>query len=199
MHSRTSSPESGHGNGSRLSDHFLIAMPALDDPNFSRAVIYLCQHDQHGAMGLTINRRAEFSLGMVLEQVGMSAATPDIDTQPVLVGGPVMSERGFVLHQSDDRRWDSSLQVTPRLSVTTSRDILRAYAEGQPPTRQLFALGYAGWGAGQLERELLDNAWLTVPADHSLLFSTPIEQRWQAAVGLIGIDPQQLSGYSGRA
>ncbi len=183
----------------RLNDHFLIAMPALDDPNFSRAVIYLCQHDRHGAMGLTINRRAGFTLGRVLKQAGMTAATPEIDDQPMLIGGPVMTELGFVLHQTDQRRWDSSLQVTAQLSVTTSRDILRAYGEGQPPARQLFALGYAGWGAGQLERELLDNAWLTVPADHDILFDTPIEQRWQAAVGLIGIDPQQLSGYSGRA
>lgn len=183
----------------RLADHFLIAMPALQDPNFSRAVIYLCQHDHHGAMGLTINRRAEFDFGVVLEQVGMSGVAPETGRQAVLIGGPVMPERGFVLHQSDGRQWDSSLQVNAQIAVTTSRDILQACIEGQPPARQLFALGYAGWGAGQLERELLDNAWLTVPADHDILFDTPIEQRWQAALGLMGIDPLQLSGYSGRA
>ena len=188
-----------HSDDTSLVDHFLIAMPALDDPNFSRAVIYVCQHDDHGAMGLTINRRGDFDLSHVLEQVGQASASAQINNQPVLLGGPVMPERGFVLHQTDERRWDSSLQVTAQLAVTTSRDILHAFSDGQPPRRQLFALGYAGWGAGQLERELLDNAWLTVPADHAILFDTPIEQRWQAAAGLIGIDPLQLSGYSGHA
>lgn len=182
-----------------LTDQLLIAMPALDDPNFARAVAYVCQHDADGAMALVINRRAAFNLGDILTELKLDPATPDVAALPVLLGGPVSTERGFVLHSPDARTWDSSIQPAADLMVTTSRDVLAAIAQGQAPARCLFVLGYAGWGAGQLERELRDNAWLTVPAERSLLFDTPPDRRWQAATASIGIDPLHLSSYAGRA
>lgn len=182
-----------------LTDQLLIAMPALDDPNFTRTVAYVCQHDADGAMALVINRRAAFTLGDILTELNLDAAGPDVNDTPVLLGGPVSTERGFVLHSPDARTWDSSIQPAHDLMVTTSRDILTAIAQGQAPSRCLFVLGYAGWGAGQLERELRDNAWLTAPADRTLLFDTASDRRWHAATASIGIDPLHLSSYAGRA
>ncbi len=186
-------------NDGFLTDHFLIAMPSLVDPNFARTVIHVCQHGDEGAMGLVINRSAAFDLGHVLRELDLPVPGVPIDHTPILVGGPVHAERGFVLHENDGRDWESSLAVNDQLSVTTSRDILMAFSAGNPPPRHLFALGYAGWTAGQLEQELADNAWLTVPADRAVLFDVPIEQRWQAAAGLLGVNPIHLSGYAGRA
>lgn len=182
-----------------LTDHFLIAMPSMDDPNFARAVIYIGQHNAEGAMGLVINRPAGFALGDIFDELALKPATEAIAARPVLIGGPIQSERGFVLHAADERSWDSSVQVAPDLVLTTSRDILGAIAEDRAPERTLFALGYSGWGAGQLERELMANAWLTVPADRAVMFETAIETRWNAAIALVGIDASRLSGQFGHA
>ena len=182
-----------------LNDHFLIAMPALQDPNFTRAVAYVCQHNADGAMALVINRPADFRLGEIFDELQLKLASDDVASTQVLIGGPVQSERGFILHVPDERTWECSFDVASDMRLTTSRDILIAVAEGKPPPRMLFALGYAGWGPGQLERELLDNAWLTIPADRRIVFDLPAEERWQAAIGLVGIDFTQLSGLAGRA
>jgi putative transcriptional regulator len=184
---------------STLTGHFLIAMPALGDPNFARGVTFVCQHGQEGTMGLVVNRASEYSLGDVMAQMQMACEDEAVAAKQVLIGGPVQAERGFVLHQPDERQWDSSFRISDSLAVTTSRDILAAMAEGKGPARALVALGYAGWGAGQLEQELRDNAWLTVEADDRILFDTALEDRWQAAVALVGVDPNQLSDYAGHA
>lgn len=186
-------------NASTLTGHFLIAMPALGDPNFARGVTFICQHGEEGTMGLVVNRASEYRLGEVMAQMQMVCEDENVAAKPVLVGGPVMVERGFVLHEPDERRWDSSFRVSDTLAVTTSRDILAAMAESNGPARALVALGYAGWGAGQLEQELRDNAWLTVEANDRILFDTALENRWQAAVALVGVDPNQLSDYAGHA
>lgn len=182
-----------------LTDHFLIAMPGMDDPNFVRSVIYIGQHNAEGAMGLVINRTAGFALGDILDELQLKPISAEIASQPVLIGGPIQSERGFVLHGADGRSWDSSVQVATDLVLTTSRDILGAIAENRAPERTLFALGYSGWGAGQLERELMANAWLTVPADRAVMFETAIDQRWSAAIALVGIDASRLSDQIGHA
>ncbi|MGH8117538.1 MAG: YqgE/AlgH family protein, partial [Rhodanobacteraceae bacterium] len=179
--------------------HFMIAMPAMNDPNFERGITFICQHNEEGAMGLVVNRLSDFNLGDVLQQMHMPCERAEVAAVPVLVGGPVQPERGFVLHTSSGREWDSSYHVSDALSVTTSRDILAAMADGDGPKRALVTLGYAGWGAGQLEYELRENAWLTVQADDRILFDTALEQRWGAAVALVGIDPANLTSYSGRA
>lgn len=181
-----------------FANHFLIAMPGMHDPNFARGVTLLFQHNDDGAMGIMINRRSDFTLGEIFAQMHIANESTDLAAQPVLLGGPVQPERGFVVHD-DTREWGSSLRVHERLAVTTSRDILDAMARGKGPARALMALGYAGWGAGQLEAELAENAWLTVPADEAILFDTPIESRWQAAAGRIGVNMDRLTDYSGRA
>ncbi|MGH8155410.1 MAG: YqgE/AlgH family protein [Rhodanobacteraceae bacterium] len=191
----TSAPSYPHS----LAGHFLIAMPAMNDPNFERGITFICQHNEEGAMGLVVNRLSDFKLGDVLQQMHMPCERAEVAAVPVLVGGPVQPERGFVLHTSSGREWDSSYHVSDALSVTTSRDILAAMADGDGPKRALVTLGYAGWGAGQLEYELRENAWLTVQADDRILFDTALEQRWGAAVALVGIDPANLTSYSGRA
>jgi len=181
-----------------LTDQLLIAMPAMADPNFAHTVTYICEHGADGALGLVVNRPLGLTLGAVLEQLDLAVADGAVAEQIVYFGGPVLPERGFVLHDSGTR-WDSTLRVNERFSVTTSRDVLKAMAEGKGPRQALVALGYAGWGAGQLEAELADNAWLTVPADPRLVWDTPFEQRWDAAARAIGFDPAQLAVGSGRA
>ena len=181
-----------------LSNHLLIALPALADPNFARSVILVCQHDADGAMGVVINRLSEYSLGEVLAQMGIPADGEVLRARPVLAGGPVHAERGFVVHDGGDQ-WDSSLAIGGGLHLTTSRDILSAMAEGRGPDHSLVALGCAGWGAGQVEFEIGENSWLTVPADPGLLFDTPLEQRWQSAAAHLGVDIFTLTDYSGRA
>ncbi len=181
-----------------LANQLLIASPALDDPNFARGVALICQHDEDGAMGVVINRPSEYTLGEILAQMSLETRDEHLREQIVLSGGPVHPERGFVLHD-DARRWDSTLEVADGLYLTTSRDILEAIAGGTGPQRALLALGCAGWGAGQLEYELGENSWLTAPVDAELLFGLPLEQRWQAAGGLIGVDMSRLTDYSGHA
>ncbi|HEX7368919.1 MAG TPA: YqgE/AlgH family protein [Rhodanobacteraceae bacterium] len=182
-----------------LTGHFLIAMPGMGDPNFARGITFICQHSEEGAMGLVVNRLSDYKLGDVLQQMHMPCERAEVAATPVLTGGPVQPERGFVLHVFGARQWDSSYRVNDALSVTTSRDILAAMADGDGPQHALVTLGYAGWGAGQLEQELRDNAWLTVQADARILFDTPLDDRWRAAIALVGINPANLTSYSGRA
>lgn len=181
-----------------LTDHFLIAMPAMDDPNFLRSVTLVCQHDEDGAMGLVINHPAELTLGEVLAQMALEAPDAATAAQAVLGGGPVQGDRGFVLHD-DPREFASTLRLPGGLAVTTSRDVLEAVAAGEGPARLLVVLGYAGWSAGQLEAELAANSWLTVPADPAVIFDTPLPERWQAAARCLGVDPGHLADYAGHA
>ena len=182
-----------------LSNQLLIALPALSDPNFSRTVALICQHDEQGAMGVVVNRASEYTLGQVLSQMGIGSDDEALCARAVLHGGPVHQERGFVLHDGS-REWDSSLQVAEGLYLTTSRDILEAMAVGEGPGRAIVALGCAGWGAGQLEFELGENTWLTAPMDAQVLFDLPLERRWQTAAGRIGVDDMfRLADYSGHA
>ena len=186
-----------------LADHFLIAMPSLADPNFARGVTLICQHDENGAMGLMVNRLSEYTLGEVLRQMDISSDSPSLGRQAVLIGGPVQPDRGFVLHD-DPRDFGSTLRFgqsegRPGLAVSTSRDILQEMARGAGPAHTLIALGYAGWTAGQLEEELAQNAWLTVPADRAIVFDTPLERRWDAAARSLGVELSQLSDTIGHA
>lgn len=181
-----------------LANQLLIALPSLADPNFSRSVTVICQHDDDGAMGVVVNRASEYTLGDVLEQMDIACEDADLRGQIVLAGGPVHPERGFVLHDGE-REWDSSLAIADGLQITTSRDILEALARGEGPRHVAVALGCAGWGAGQLEHELVENSWITVPADAELLFGLPLDARWEAAAGRIGVDLVNITGYSGHA
>ncbi len=181
-----------------LADHFLIAMPSLADPHFIRGVTLICQHDEHGAMGLVVNHLSEYTLGEVLRQMSIPAGSPALERQPVLVGGPVQPDRGFVLHD-DPRDFGSTLRFGKGLAVSTSRDILEAMASGGGPANTLVTLGYAGWTAGQLEHELIQNSWLTVPADKAICFDTPLAERWQAAARSLGIDISHVSDLAGHA
>jgi putative transcriptional regulator len=181
-----------------LSNHFLIAMPALADPNFARGLTLLCQHNAEGAMGLLVNRPSDYTLGDVLAQMGIETADLALGQLPVLIGGPVHPDRGFVLHD-DPRDWSSTLRFGNGLAVTTSREILVAMAKGDGPKNVLVALGYSGWEAGQLEAELGENAWLTAPATESIVFHTPLEARWQAAAESLGVDLRLLSDSTGHA
>ncbi len=181
-----------------LTNQFLIAMPALADPNFARTVTYLCAHTDEGAMGIVINRPLELHLGDVFDHMEIENANPEVNGVPVLQGGPVQRERGFVLH-APAGKWDSVLKVSDEIGVATSRDILTAVAAGRGPERTLVALGYAGWDAGQLEREVLENAWLSGPSDTDIIFDVPYEQRWDRAARLLGVDPERLSGEAGHS
>lgn len=179
-------------------NHFLIAMPTLTDPNFARTVTFVCEHNEQGAMGLVVNRLMELRLGEVLAHMQIKPGVAGIGDQRVYEGGPVHQERGFVLH-TPEGHWESSLRVGDDLAVTTSRDVLAALAEGQGPENYLVALGFAGWDAGQLEQEVADNAWLTVPADREILYHTPVQERWHAAANPLGVDLDLVSGYVGHA
>lgn len=181
-----------------LANQLLIALPALADSNFARSVALICQHDADGAMGIVVNRASEYTLGEVLGQMGLEGGDETMRAQPVLAGGPVHPERGFVLHDGG-MQWDSTMAITEHLFLTTSRDILEAMARGEGPDNAIVALGCAGWGSGQLEHELTENDWLTAPADAELLFELPLDARWQAAAGRIGVDFAHLADYAGHA
>lgn len=183
---------------SPLSNHLLVALPSLHDPHFVRSVALVCQHDGDGAMGVVVNRPSEYTLGEVLQQMGIASDSDALQSQVVLAGGPVHPERGFVLHDGD-REWDSTLAVGGGLYLTTSRDVLEAMARGDGPVQAVVALGCAGWGAGQLEHELVEDSWLVVPARREVLFGLPLEQRWQAAAGSIGVDLVNYASHSGHA
>ncbi|MFN2309136.1 MAG: YqgE/AlgH family protein [Gammaproteobacteria bacterium] len=180
-----------------LSNHFLIAMPNLADPNFFHTVTYICEHDADGAMGIVINRPLDLHLTDILTHMDLQAG-PESAQLPVFQGGPVQTERGFVLHEPLGA-WEATLPVGGQIGVTASQDVLAAIAAGQGPRRVLIVLGYAGWGAGQLEREMAENAWLSGPASAEVLFDTPVEKRWAAAAALLGVDLNLLSGDTGHA
>ena len=182
-----------------LDQQLLIAMPGLDDPNFNQGVTLVCQHNADGALGITINRPSNFTVMDVLAQLGMNCRDPIIAQQPVLEGGPVHRERGFVLHECGDREWESSVMLSDEIQLTTSRDILQAIADGEGPKRFLLALGYAGWAAGQLEEELRESSWLLAPSDSAIIFDLPFEERWKQAFGRLGIDLHNLHCTGGHA
>lgn len=185
--------------GTDLTNHFLIAMPNLQDTNFFHTVTYICEHNEQGAMGIVINRPIGFELADILMQLDIGEEIkPEIAAQTVFQGGPVQTERGFVLHPSSDQ-WESTLQVTDDISVTTSKDVLAALAIGKGPATTFVALGYAGWGSGQLEDELGANSWLSGPADSDIIFNVPVDKRWHAAANLLGVDLNLLSTDAGHA
>nr|WP_051084100.1 YqgE/AlgH family protein [Gilvimarinus chinensis] len=182
-----------------LRNHFLIAMPGMTDPHFAHSVTYICEHSNEGAMGIVVNLPMDLTLKDIYEQLELST-NHDSAEHPALAGGPVSVERGFVLHPTNsEQSWQSTIQVSADISLTASRDILEAMAEGRGPENTLVALGYAGWETGQLEQEIIDNAWLTVPADQQILFHTPTEQRWAAAARNLGIDLNLISSVAGHA
>ena len=181
-----------------LQQQMLIAMPSMADPNFSRTVTLLCQHNEAGAIGITINRRSDFSLGELLRQLDIPCENQEISSMIVLEGGPVSPDRGFVLHTPIEG-FDSSIQLNKEIMVTTSRDVLSAIASGEGPQQFLVALGYAGWGDGQLESEMRQNAWLSVTADKGILFDSDLQNRWEKALGKLGINANDLSEVGGHA
>lgn len=180
-----------------LCDHFLIAMPSLADTSFAQSVTYICEHNDHGAMGIVINNPLPMMLGEIFKQMNLR----DLHHQgnnTVIAGGPMQVERGFVLHSSETQ-WHSTIKVSEDVSITASRDVIDAIAEGQGPKSYLVALGYAGWETGQLEAEIAANSWLTVPADKNIIFNTPFEQRWTVAALALGINVSLISNTAGHA
>ncbi|MCZ2103989.1 MAG: YqgE/AlgH family protein [Comamonadaceae bacterium] len=202
-----------------LTNHFLIAMPGLQDATFAHSVVYLCEHSERGALGLMINKQTDIDMQDLFERVELSLGRKDLTRQPVLRGGPVQTERGFVLHdvmrpqvlesahpvdtdvELDDppTPYASTLSIPGGLEMTSSRDVLEALAHGSGPRRVMVMLGYAAWVGGQLESELADNAWLTVGADPDVIFDTPIAERYDRALALLGVNAWTLSPDAGRA
>jgi putative transcriptional regulator len=216
-----------------LTHHFLIAMPGLEDALFEHSVVYVCEHNERGALGLIINKPSDLLLSGLFEKIALTLNRTDLSDAPVFLGGPVQTERGFVLHEpmgqggesvysstlvikgessetapeqdpidesESESEPDGEVNTSPaRLEMTTSKDVLEAMAEGAGPRKALVTLGYATWGKGQLESELAENAWLTVQADHSIIFDTPPEQRYARAMGLLGLDAGMLHGEAGHA
>ncbi len=206
-----------------LTHHFLIAMPGLHDENFSRSVVYLCEHSERGALGLVINKPSDLDMRGLFQKVDLPLTRPDLADQLVLQGGPVHTERGFVLHESmrpmapeaptaaqaapapveadiDDKGvYASTMAIPGGLEMTTSRDVLEALSSGAGPRKLLISLGYAAWGQGQLENEIAENSWLTVGADPEVIFDTPIEQRYERALALLGLQAWMLSPDAGHA
>jgi len=181
-----------------LKNHFLIAMPMLGDPNFNESVTYICQHDADGALGIVINKPSDITVGEICAQLHLEVSDGLITRQPALAGGPVEPERGFVLHRAE-REYESTLLIDAGIGLTVSRDVLEDIALGGGPENALLALGYAGWGAGQIESELAANAWLSATASFEILFETPYQDRWAAAAQLIGIDIRGISSDTGHA
>lgn len=185
-----------------LTNQFLIAMPGVKDGNFAGTVVYLCEHTERGALGLVINRPIEIDVRQLFEKVDLTLERDDLLTEPVYLGGPVQTERGFVLHEQLDEEgghYNSSLKIPGGLEMTTSRDVLEAMASGAGPKKVLITLGYSGWSAGQLEEEIARNGWLTVNAERAIIFDTPVEDRYDRALSLLGIDRGFLSAEAGHA
>lgn len=185
-----------------LTNQFLIAMPGMADGTFSGAVVYLCEHTEKGALGLVINKPIDIKLKNLFEKVDLPLDRADIADEPVYFGGPVQTERGFVLHERQgegESPYNSSLAIPGGLEMTTSKDVLEALANGAGPKKLLVTLGYSGWGAGQLEDEIGRNGWLTVDANPEIIFDTPPESRYERALALLGIDPRMLSPDAGHA
>lgn len=181
-----------------LTNHFLIAMPQMADPHFARSLTYIAEHNAQGALGIVVNRPTELSVGTLFERIDLPPPLPGLARQPVHFGGPVQTDRGFVLHRPAGH-WHATLKVTEAIALTSSRDILEAAGRSGEPADLLVALGYAGWTAGQLESELAQNAWLSVPADLSIVFGLPAEERLAAAMQLLGVNFASLSEVAGHA
>ncbi len=181
-----------------LTHHFLIAMPAMADTNFARTLTYIAEHNEGGALGVIVNRPIDMSLAALFERVDMALESERYAQQPVYFGGPVQTDRGFVLHRPTGD-WSATLKVNDEVGLTSSKDILQAMAAEGCELDVLVTLGYAGWDAGQLEQELADNAWLTTPADLSIVFDLPAEERFAAAMQLLGVDFANLSESAGHA
>lgn len=181
-----------------FTNQLLIAMPGMADSNFAASVTLVCEHNAEGALGIVINRPLGINLAGLFERLDVNEVASSISDDPVLDGGPVARERGFVLH-SGARQFDSTVRVAEDLNMTLSRDVLDAIAAGDGPERTLVALGYAGWEAGQLEAEMLENTWLSVPASPDLIFDVPFAERWRAAAGVLGIDISKLAPHAGHA
>lgn len=188
-----------------LTNHFLIAMPDMQDASFARSVVYICEHSERGALGLIINKPTDISMEGLFEKVDLPLGRTDLTGSPVFLGGPVQTERGFVLHErvqaeSDDEPAYASTMVIPGgLEMTTSKDVLEALASGAGPRRVLVTLGYSSWGEGQLESEMAENSWLTVDASTTVIFDTPVDARYDRALGLLGLEAWRLSPGAGHA
>jgi putative transcriptional regulator len=188
-----------------LTNQFLIAMPGMGDGTFAGTVVYLCEHTEKGALGLVINKPIDIKLRNLFEKVDLTLDREDLADEPVYFGGPVQTERGFVLHErlagdgEAGSPYNSTLQIPGGLEMTTSKDVLEAMSHGAGPKRVLVTLGYSGWGAGQLEDEIGRNGWITVDAEPGIIFDTPVEQRYDKALSLLGIDPRMLSQEAGHA
>lgn len=186
-----------------LTDHFLIAMPAMADPHFTRTLTYICEHNDQGALGVVVNRPVDMTLRSLFDRLSLPIGDDEVGNAPIYFGGPVQTDRGFVLHEPTGN-WQSTLKVRDSIGLTTSKDILEAVGRGEGPTRLLVTLGYAGWSAGQLEHELGQNAWLSVEAGvaspgNSILFDLPADERLPAALALLGVDLASLSENAGHA
>jgi len=188
-----------------LTNHFLIAMPALDDELFGRSVVFMCEHSERGALGLVINKPSDIVLSRLFEKVELPLGREDLADLPVFQGGPVQTERGFVLHEAiegaseGESVFASTLSIPGGLEMTTSKDVLEALSSGAGPRKVFVSLGYASWGQGQLESEISENSWLTVQADPALIFDAPVAQRYEKAMGLLGLQPWMLSPDAGHA
>ena len=181
-----------------LINQLLIAMPGMADPNFSSTVTLICEHNDDGALGIIINRPLNLKLSGLFEQLSVDDADPDVASNPVMAGGPVGTERGFVLH-GKSHTFENTLSVSDDIQLTLSRDVIDAMATGEGPEKSLVAIGYAGWEPGQLEEEMLANAWLNVDATPELVFDTPFEDRWNSAARLLGVDISSISPDAGHA
>ena len=179
-------------SGSYLTNQFLIAMPGMADPNVAQTVTFVCEHSERGALGIVINRPLDMTLGEVFEQLGLESSDVEQTRRPVLRGGPVQVDRGFVLH-TPGGSWDSTLPVSDRVHLTTSRDILDAMAAGEGPESALMALGYAGWGPGQLEHEMEDGSWLVLPYDEAFAFPSDVAGLWERALARLGVSPARVA------
>jgi putative transcriptional regulator len=187
-----------------LTNHFLIAMPGLSDELFGRSVVFMCEHSERGALGLVINKPSDILLPRLFEKVDLPMGRDDLALQPVFQGGPVQTERGFVLHEAieggeGESVYASTLSIPGGLEMTTSKDVLEAMASGAGPRKVFVTLGYASWAQGQLESEITENSWLTVEADPSLIFDAPVAERYERAMGLLGLQPWMLSPDAGHA
>lgn len=181
-----------------LTHHFLIAMPNMVDPYFAKSLTYICEHNEQGALGVVVNRPIDLSLQALFERINLQLEPHELHGIPVYFGGPVQTDRGFVLHQPIGE-WQSTLSIQNRVGLTTSKDILESLGHGAGPVKVLVTLGYSGWAPGQLENEIKQNAWLTVAAKDAVIFDLPVEARLPAAMGLLGIDFASLSDEAGHA
>ncbi len=198
---------SGDSAPINLTNHFLIAMPGLEDAMFSKSVVYVCEHTPRGALGLVINKPAELKMQALFGKIDLPLQRQDLTDKPVFQGGPVQTERGFVLHdpifsegnKPEQSLYASTLSIPGGLEMTTSKDVLEALSSGSGPRRVLVSLGYSAWGEGQLETELGENSWLTVDADQSVIFDTPVEERYDKALALLGLQAWMISNQVGHA